>query len=366
MKIALITTNLRGGGAEKAVLKIASGLMSRGHEVHLVLFERVVEHEIDPRLRIHFLASAGGEWSKGWMGKRTAAWTLRSLIRSLSANAPFDLVVSTLPFADEVLALARLPNVWHRVANTLSEEVRLLRVTDSAKAPRRLARYRRLYGRANVIAVSDGVAADLRDNVGLGAANIVRIYNPFDRRAIERLACEADVDIPTAPYVIHAGRFAKQKRHDLLFEALRHADIPHRLVLLTPPSSELDKLIAYFGLTERVVVAGFRPNPYPWIKRADMLVLCSDHEGMPNVLVEALLCGTRVVSTDCPSGPREVLTGALRECLVPCGDAGALAAAMRGALNRPAVVDNGSLHAFDPDVVFAQWEHLPTLTRTLR
>jgi glycosyltransferase involved in cell wall biosynthesis len=355
VKVAFVTTNLRGGGAEKAVLKIASGLMSRGHEVHLVLFEHIVEHDIDPQFRLHILARGGGAWPKGWLGKKMAAMALRSRMRKLSTARAFDLVVSTLPFADEVVSHARLPNVWYRIANTLSEEIRLLRETDSAKAERRLSRYRRVYGQANLIAVSEGVAADLRERLKLSAANIIHIYNPFDRQAIERMACEEDDEIPQEPYVIHVGRFAKQKRHDLLFEAWGRAGLAQRLVLLTAASPGLNKLIADFGLTERVTVTGFKRNPYPWIKRADLLVLCSDHEGMPNVLVEALLCSTRVVSTDCRTGPGEILTGPLQENLVPCGDAARLAHAMRAALANPGVAAPESLRAFDSDAVLAQY-----------
>jgi glycosyltransferase involved in cell wall biosynthesis len=91
-------------------------------------------------------------------------------------------------------------------------------------------------------------------------------------------------------------------------------------------------MLAERGLTRSVAVAGFQANPYPWMRAAELLVLSSDREGMPNVLVEALACGTRVVSTDCPSGPREVLRGSLARGLVPPGDPQALANALRAAL----------------------------------
>jgi glycosyltransferase involved in cell wall biosynthesis len=106
-------------------------------------------------------------------------------------------------------------------------------------------------------------------------------------------------------------------------------------VLLTPPDARLDALIAGAGLERRVTIADFQVNPYPWMAGADLLVLCSDHEGLPNVLIEGLACGTRIVSTDCLSGPREILRGELARGLVPCNDANALAQAMRDALAGP-------------------------------
>jgi glycosyltransferase involved in cell wall biosynthesis len=232
-----------------------------------------------------------------------------------------------------------------------------------AKARRRLARYRRLYGRANLIAVSQGVAADLREQLGLAQANIVTIYNPFDLEAIRRQAAAPDPDIPAEPYILYIGRFARQKRHDLLLAAWRAAGLPHRLVLLAHPDAGLTRLVAASSRADRVTIAGFRENPYPWIARADLLVLCSDHEGLPNVLIEALVCGTRVVSTDCPSGPREVLTGELARFLVPCGDTAALAAAMRAALAAPRPQPGPELGPFAAPAVLEAYEALPARWR---
>src|SRR5256885_2377967 len=90
---------------------------------------------------------------------------------------------------------------------------------------------------------------------------------------------------PAVPYLIHVGRFTGQKRHDLLLDAFAQLDIPHPLVLLAEPDPALSDLIRKHGLDGRVIVAGFKANPYPWIVGAELLVLCSDHEGLPNVII---------------------------------------------------------------------------------
>ncbi|HZQ74418.1 MAG TPA: glycosyltransferase [Burkholderiales bacterium] len=325
MNCALFLTNLAGGGAERSMLRLASVLQRRGHTVRLVLLEDVVAHEIDSTVEVQALGTA---ISKGAFGKWLGA---RRLARFLARHRKNDLFVSTLPFADEVAVRARAPNLWCRITNTLSEEVNGLK--GVGKRRRRMARYRKIYGGARLIAVSDGVAQDLRGPMGLSDARIVRIYNGFDVAALRSLSLERDPGIPRDPFVLHVGRFARQKRHDVLLDAWKIAGLPMRLVLLSPPDPGLSRLIHERQLDSQVLVAGFRPNPYPWMKAAEMLVLSSEREGMPNVLVEALACGTRVVSTDCPSGPREVLRGALARGLVPVGDARALASAMRSALS---------------------------------
>jgi glycosyltransferase involved in cell wall biosynthesis len=334
VNVALVITNLRGGGAEMAMLRLSAALASRGHRVRLILLEHLIEHEIPQQVEMHVVTPEGALLGKGLIGRLGAVIRLRRLYRRLGLGADC-MTISTLPFADQVVAAARLPHVWFRIANTLSAEIAELAHRGPRKAARRLARYRRLYEGRNLIAVSEGVADDLRRGIGLRRARIVRIYNGFDIEAIRAAALRGDPELPRRPFVVHAGRFMPQKRHDLLLDAWRRAGLPHLLVLLTQPSAGLDALIAAHGLRERVLVAGFRSNPYPWMRAAELLVLASDREGMPNVLVEALACGTRVVSTDCPSGPREILRGDLARWLLPCGNARELARSIRAALDSP-------------------------------
>lgn len=363
MKIAFITTNLRGGGAEKAVINLASLLAGRGHQVHVVLMELLVEHALPEGFVLHAL-SKGPASTKGLLGKYLCALKLRRLMDRLGKGAPFDLIVSTLPFADEVVALSGIQPVWHRIANTLSAEVTLLEQRNPGKGARRYQRYRRLYQGGNIVAVSQGVEDDLRRYFKLDRAQIEQIYNPFDLAAIAALAAQAEPDLPQVPYVLHVGRFAPQKRHDLLLEAWRGVQAKgHKLVFLTKPSEQLEALIDASGLRSRVVLAGFRKNPYPWIKNASLLVLCSDHEGMPNVLVEALACGTPVVSTDCPSGPRELLARAGSGLLVPTGDVAALRQAMQRYLDHPPEAGGADLTPFEARRVADSYERLSGLWR---
>src|SRR4029078_2515944 len=98
-----------------------------------------------------------------------------------------------------------LEPVWFRIANTLSVEIDLLRRASARKAKRRLLRYQRIYDGRNLVAVSDGVARDLRETLGLSRANVVRIYNAIDAAAVRRLAAEPAPDLPRETYLIHAG-----------------------------------------------------------------------------------------------------------------------------------------------------------------
>jgi glycosyltransferase involved in cell wall biosynthesis len=350
VNFAFVITNLAGGGAEKAILKLSAGLAERGNEVEIVLLEDRVEHTVPKGVRLSILIKTA---SKGWVGKRLLA---RRLAHHFSLLP--DLIVSTLPFADEVTVLAKLPRHWCRIANTLGTEVDQLATRSPTKARRRLDRYRRIYGERPLIAVSDGVADDLRARIG--ARRVETIPNPFNFAAIHHAAADAFLR-PPHPYVVHVSRFVPQKRHDLLFDAWAHVVTNRDLVLLTAADPALQAMIAAKNLTDRVRIAGFQPNPYPWIAGADLLVLCSDHEGLPNVLIEALACGTPAVSTDCPSGPREILA-AFPECLVPCGDAPALAAAITACLDAPPDVARANLSAYGTERILNAYEALTRIT----
>lgn len=351
MRFAFIVPNLVGGGAEKALLKLAQQLIHRDHVVKLILLENQIDHK--PPNGVTY-TSLTNHLSSGWLQKRLAAHKLR---RYILANDPWDLIVSTLPFADEIATLARLPNHWCRIANTLSIEIKQLKHSNPRKARRRMTRYQRIYGSRPLIAVSEGVAADLDQQLQLDT-RIEPIPNPFDFNSIRKDASKPCSSCPERPYVIHVGRFAPQKRHDLLLDAWKSLHIPHLLVLLTAPSDKLQSMISERKLENRVLIAGFQTNPYPWIAQAELLVLCSDHEGLPNVLIESLICGTPALSTDCPSGPREILGQEFPQCLVPCGDITALAMAIDHCLASPPDPTNADLSRYSAGNIAQAYEKL--------
>jgi glycosyltransferase involved in cell wall biosynthesis len=335
MKYALIIPNLSCGGAEKAMIRLAAALQARGHSVHLILLRSGEGHEIAPDIRVHRLFHSDKPKRGGSLGKALAAYRLRQLHHQLTITTPFDVVISTLPFADHIVHLAKLPNVWYRIANTLSEEVSDLNKISIRKGHKRLKRIRSLYAGKNLIVNSEGVGRDLVEKLGVQAARIEVISNYIDVADITRLSFQHDPEIPAQPFIIHVGRFSPAKRHDVLLHAWKIADLPCRLVLLVKPTPKLLKLIKSQGVEDSVIVAGFKTNPFPWIKAARLLVLSSEREGLPNVLLESLWMNTPVISTDCPSGPREILEFDPDRYLTPVNDPQALGRKMRELWDQP-------------------------------
>jgi len=342
MRFCFVLTDLSGGGAEKAVINISRELVNRGHAVDIVLFRNLVKYEIHPSIGLTIISNNP---SFGWFGKRILAFSLFKTIKKLEKIKVFDAIVSTLPLADEIAVIAKLPNLWCRIANTLSIEIEVLSQVNSRKSQRRLKRYQNIYRNKNLIAVSAGVKSDLEEKLYIKAKEIRVIYNPFNFESIRRESTRK-LDIPYPTYIIHVGRFSSQKRHDVLLDAYRKMHNSHSLVLLTDKHPKLIEMIQKRGLSDKVVITGFQSNPYPWILNAELLVLSSEREGMPNVLIESLIIGTSVVSTDCPSGPREVLGSKFPQFLSPVNDSESLSKNIDKALDSKVDMKSVDLNQF--------------------
>ncbi|TVQ85402.1 MAG: glycosyltransferase [Chromatiaceae bacterium] len=203
---------------------------------------------------------------------------------------------------------------------------------------------RRFYPRASaVIAVSAGVADDLQRHLRLAPGRLQVIHNPVLTPDLPALAA-APPPHPWfgdggLPVLLAAGRLAPQKDYPTLLEAFARVRRvrPARLLILGegPQRAALAARIQALGLTPWVDLPGFTPNPFCFMRAARLFVLASAWEGLPGVLIQAMACGTPVVSTDCPSGPREVLADGAFGALVPVGDPAALAAAILATLERP-------------------------------
>jgi glycosyltransferase involved in cell wall biosynthesis len=331
LKIALIVDSMYGGGAEKVVLVLRRALEREEHEAHIVALESTGHYDTASEPRLHFLASP----IRGRLGQRAyaaQARELRALMDTLEAadSRPFDLILAHLINAQQVVARAQLSRAFYCVHASIEGALRQARRNPLQYL--RLRRQQRVLNGKDVIAVSQGLARELGRLPWLHAASVQAIYNPFEFDTVRRLAQATDEPLPDGPYVLHVGRSSRQKRLDVLFAAWREVGTDLPLVLLTNHPDKVRRLARAAGVAERIVAVPFRQNPYPWMAHARLLVLSSDYEGFPLVLIEALACGTPVVSTDCPHGPAEILTGPLAEWLVPVADPSTLATRIQAAL----------------------------------
>ena len=187
----------------------------------------------------------------------------------------------------------------------------------------------------HAVAVSNGIADELVSHAGLPCSKVTTIFNAvigsdFVQRANEPIS-HRWFDQKDRPVFVSAGRLVEMKDHRTLLRAfaLHVARHPARLMILGtgPMQDELRNLIEALDIAEHVELAGFVQNPLPYMRAADAFVLSSRSEGFGNVLVEAMGCGTPVVSTNCPHGPSDILSNGQYGLLVSPRDPEALAPA---------------------------------------
>ncbi|ABL00362.1 glycosyltransferase [Pelobacter propionicus] len=196
---------------------------------------------------------------------------------------------------------------------------------------------RRFYPRAHaLVAVSHGVADDLAQVLGMRREAVQTIYNPVVSPDLLKKAAEP-FDHPwfcdnAPPVILAVGGFKPQKDFSTLFRAFAIArrERPLRLLILGEGKlrRSLEELAGELGLSDDLLMPGFVDNPYQYMARASLMVVSSIYEGMSMVIAEALACGCPVVSTDCPSGPAEILDHGRYGALVPVRDENSLAQAM--------------------------------------
>lgn len=347
MKLVFYIHALAGGGAERVWSVLASRLASRGHEVVLAVDYEAEANQsfVAPGVRVVTLGGGHGA-------------TVNRLRQLLRAERP-DIAVSALSAANLKLALAAALAGWlsqtvlsfHGYAETEPQLLSQIGYWTAALLTRVTARS---------IAVSDGLAAYMRDAWKASAKRLVRIYNPVEV-APGGATTEAEL-MARPPVVLAAGRFVSYKNFPSLLRAFARLEVPEsRLVILGdgPGREALKAEAARLGIADRVEMPGYVAEPWRYFDEARCFVLPSTSEPFGLVLVEAMARGLAVVATDC-HGPREILADGRYGALVPCGDDEALGHAMAAALTAPSspAPRIERARAFGPEAAVDRYEAL--------
>lgn len=323
-----------GGGARRDVVLLCNALAAKGVSVTILVLvdEGPLRELIDPQVRVVDL------------GVRRIRYALSAIRRAIRAAAPQMVLCS-----ESSLNLACLAAV-----RTLPRKVRPLIVLREVASPSAAQQFdpswqgrvayrvlRHFYRYADcVITLTNGARRDLIENFLLPQEKVATmlsnaVITPDVTERIDGWDGESGRE---SGLVVSVGRLSPEKNQRLLLEAMtQDVDGSWRLALVGdgPERAPLERYASRHGLAQRVMFVGFDPDPFAWLMKAQVAVCSSVYEGLCNAIIEALGCGTPVVSTDCPFGPREILQGGQFGRLVPEGDAPALAQAIRSALGQP-------------------------------
>lgn len=333
-KRVTLTVPILDGGIGRNLINLSTSWLRSGVSVDLV-----VDQEDGPYLEllpseVRIFQSGGSHPISGvpWL----AAYLRRR--RPLGILVP---VPRHVAWALRARRLARIPlNIVANVHTNYEMEVRRL---GTKKRQRRITQLTRNYPRCDaIVPVSQGAAAAFSKLTGISQRQLITIPNPVVSTSLLQDAKE-EVDHPwfkdAIPIIIWAGRLSPEKNVELLIEAFEmvRATRPCRLVLIGsgPEKETLQQRVASSEFQQDIAFLGHQNNPHRFIRRAAVLALSSHHEGLGNILIEAMALGTPVVSVNCPSGPAEILEDGYWGPLVPTGDMTAFAKGLQKCLDEP-------------------------------
>lgn len=359
--LAFYVPSLNVGGAERVTVTVANGLADRGYDIDLV-------------------TSYGGEFRDAVGSAVTVVdlntprvpgvgvgASLLGLSRYLRRTSPSLLFAQQIHASDVCLAAQLLSGGGTVVVPTIHNTVGM-NPNWKETLTEWLAGTGGLGGRAGqFVAVSQGVADSIVQHLGVSPGEVSVLHNPVPVAEIQERASEPVnhewLDSPDTEVVLSAGRLEEQKDLGTFLRAFARVRDrrPKARAVLAGSGSErenLERLANHLGIRDVVSFPGYVENPYGYMAGASVFAMSSVYEGLPTTLIEALACGCPVVSTDCPSGPDEILSGGEYGRLVGVGNHRALATAVCETLENPPSPERllGRARAFSPEVVLQEYE----------
>jgi len=305
---------LNQGGAERNMVNTLNYMVRSGIDVHIIMFQEVglFTNQLDKRITIHNLESSSVK--KGFPRLLTLLYKLKP-----------DVVFSGIEHVNILLSVF-IPIMKRLLPHTrwISRETNIVSVHKEKNDYPKLFHWLYQYSYHHfdaIIAQSNDMKEDLASHYPKSAAKTTVINNPINVEKIQKLA-EEEIDFPFTSDTINlisVAALRTQKRHDLLLKSFSLLPQNYRLIIAGKGTEEenLKKLAKTLNIEKRVLFAGLLLNPYPYIKAADLLILTSEHEGFPNVLLESNALGTAVVAFNCVGGISEIIQQGINGFHVP-------------------------------------------------
>ena len=302
-KILLFINDLKGNGAERVVITLAEKFLEKGFSPAIICFKKDVQLPVKNEIPISVFSQKLFRWiPRRVRGIITAPFL--DLFIKINFGKP-DLILSNLIPADRILAYSKLENVYFIVHSITSIEVTNYYAKNYIQE---INERKRVYGKKPCICVSEGVKKDLESLIKNHKHGIHKIYNGINLKQVLEASLAKPDDL-VDDCIIHVGKFNTAKRQDKLIKAYHVINCKYPLVFIGrgPKLEEAKQLVRKLNLTKKVHFLGFKKNPFPYVRKSRLMILCSDFEGLGMVILESICLKTPVISSDCPSGPSEIL-----------------------------------------------------------
>ncbi|MEL6625341.1 MAG: glycosyltransferase [Bacteroidota bacterium] len=313
--VSILINSLAGGGAEKVVLTLLKELKQAGAPVELILLEKERFYDLPENVQITYLTDF--EAIQNPVVKLFYVFVTALRLKRHVKKNNITVVQSHLIRSNYINVLSQVLGSTHQ-----SQIVNHMMASFDKKrgflGKVNLWLYKQLYTRANmIVSISKVMKQDLDDFFKLEERERhMVIYNPHDVDAIKARAKESPTEFafdPQKKYIISVGRLVERKRVDLTIQALGHIRQYRNDVelIVLGDGGEMEhykQVAARENVTQQVHFLGHISNPFPYLANSDAFVLASTDEGLPNIIIESMIAGTAVISSDCKSGPRETLS----------------------------------------------------------
>tara|TARA_A100001011_G_scaffold392898_1_gene481481 strand:- start:9826 stop:11985 length:2160 start_codon:yes stop_codon:yes gene_type:complete len=300
-KILIVIPSLGGGGAEKVVTFLSKDLIEKGYNTSILVLgsKKSIKNQVDKNVQLIFL------------NKSRSLFAIFDLIKYFYKD--YDLIVSTIIQCNILCIIVRFltfsrQKLYLRETNTPSEILKY----DKSIQNFLLFYLRNLYSFADyILCNSKGVIKDLNKNLNINKKKLFYLPNSFDQQIIKKLSNQKTF-IKKKPYFIYAGSISKQKNVNLIVESFNLFLKKNKKIFYLyifgegDKKIELNKLITDLNLKNRIIVRNYQKNIFKYLKKSSGVLLSSNWEGMPNILLHALVVNKPILSTDCKSGPREL------------------------------------------------------------
>ncbi len=306
-KALFVVNSLSDGGAERVCINMANELVRERYQVDFILLGKNninnKTYDINKEINIYNLNINTSNKISKILKILTSIIKTNRIIKENEKDSKYQLITSHLPMANILTRLSCIKNRALYVFHT--------KVSSYDKINHRLFLlfFNFIYKNKKIVAVSEGVRQETIKEYKIKEENITTIYNPINLEEIEKKSKDKIPEI--GKYILQVGRFNKAKRQDRMVDVFFKGRLYKKYKLVFCGTGELEEDIKNkvnnMGISDYVFFMGWQDNVYKWIKNAEVLVSTSDYEAFPMNLIEAIICRTKVVSSNCKFGPNEIL-----------------------------------------------------------
>lgn len=348
--VVFLLPDIKGGGAEKSVINLCLSIQSHSnYTCHLLVLGNISEYNIDS-VNVQFL-DIRSKIKKSGIHRLTYRVKAAKYVDNFITDnfGESTTVFSNMLLCDKIMSESKL-NVYNIIRNSYGSSQ--LNGKSWLKKKMEIHNISKTYNNHPLIFVSQGAMDSFCKHFHSDVPKTV-IYNAID---VDNIRSFSNEYYPKkSDYILHIGRFNHQKRHDNLLKIYAQTTINHDLYIMGQGElkESIEQGIEKHDIKNRVRLIDFTSNPYPYIKHSSIVLLTSDFEGLPRVMMEAVALNKPVVAFDCTGGIREVITNP--NCLVPMGDIDGFKEKIQDAITSPKKYISKQREEFSPKYVAKQF-----------